>query len=45
VQGTGTTIVQVSPGGAVSQFAGITDSACPGGVGLTTAWWCCAAAG
>ncbi len=37
VQGTGTTIVQVSPGGAVSQFAGITDSACPGGVGLTTA--------
>ena len=37
VQGTGTTIVQVSPNGAVSQFAGITDSACPGGVGLTTA--------
>jgi hypothetical protein len=37
VQGTGTTIVQVSPGGAVSQFAGITDNACPGGVGLTTA--------
>ena len=37
VQGTGTTIVQVSPGGAVSQFAGISDSACPGGVGLTTA--------
>ena len=37
VQGTGTTIVQVSPGGTVSQFAGITDSACPGGVGLTTA--------
>ncbi len=36
-QGTGTTIVQVSPGGTVSQFAGITDSACPGGVGLTTA--------
>jgi len=36
-QGTGTTIVQVSPGGAVSQFAGISDSACPGGVGLTTA--------
>ena len=36
-QGTGTTIVQVSPGGAVSQFAGITDRACPGGVGLTTA--------
>ncbi|MGD0704573.1 MAG: hypothetical protein ABSA02_32370 [Trebonia sp.] len=37
VQGTGTTIVEVSPKGAVSQFAGITDSACPGGVGLTTA--------
>ena len=37
VQGTGTTIVQVSPRGTVSQFAGITDSACPGGVGLTTA--------
>jgi hypothetical protein len=37
VQGTGTTIVQVSPGGAVSQFAGISDRACPGGVGLTTA--------
>ena len=37
VQGTGTTIVQVSPGGVVSQFAGISDSACPGGVGLTTA--------
>jgi hypothetical protein len=37
VQGTGTTIVQVSPGGAVSQFARISDSASPGGVGLTTA--------
>ena len=36
-QGTGTTIVQVRPGGAVSQFAGISDPACPGGVGLTTA--------
>jgi hypothetical protein len=36
-QGTGTTIVQISPGGARSQFAGISDSACPGGVGLTTA--------
>ena len=36
-QGTGTTIVQVTPGGAVSQFAGISDRACPGGVGLTTA--------
>jgi hypothetical protein len=37
VQGTGTTIVQISPGGAMTQFAGITDPACPGGVGLTTA--------
>jgi hypothetical protein len=36
-QGTGTTIVQVSPGGAVSLFARISDKACPGGVGLTTA--------
>jgi hypothetical protein len=40
-QGTGTTIVQVAPNGAVSQFAQI-DAAtlpgpCPGGVGLTTA--------
>ena len=37
VQGTGTTIVQVSPSGKPSLFAGIKDSACPGGVGLTTA--------
>jgi hypothetical protein len=37
VQGTGTTIVQVSPHGKVSLFAGIQDSKCPGGVGLTTA--------
>jgi hypothetical protein len=41
LQGTGTTIVQVTPGGALSQFAQI-DAAtlpgpCPGGVGLTTA--------
>jgi hypothetical protein len=36
-QGTGTTIVQVSPRGTASLFAGIKDSACPGGVGLTTA--------
>jgi hypothetical protein len=36
-QGTGTTIVQVSPHGKPSLFAQITDSACPGGVGLTTA--------
>ncbi|MGH3252587.1 MAG: hypothetical protein ACRDOI_41110 [Trebonia sp.] len=37
VQGTGTTIVQVSPGGKATQFARISDRACPGGVGLTTA--------
>jgi hypothetical protein len=37
VQGTGTTIVQVSPKGKESLFAQITDKACPGGVGLTTA--------
>lgn len=38
-QGTGTTIVQVSPRGAFSQFAQIDASqvSCPGGVGLTTA--------
>jgi hypothetical protein len=40
-QGTGTTIVQVSPGGKASLFAAITTKdlpgACPGGVGLTTA--------
>jgi hypothetical protein len=40
-QGTGTTIVEVSPGGTVTQFAGINAAtlpgACPGGVGLTTA--------
>lgn len=41
LQGTGTTIVQISPAGAVTQFAQIDASslpgACPGGVGLTTA--------
>jgi hypothetical protein len=39
LQGTGTTIVQVSPGGSVTQFAGIPRNlaGCPGGVGLTTA--------
>jgi hypothetical protein len=39
VQGTGTTIVQVTPGGHESLFAQIGDlgRACPGGVGLTTA--------
>jgi hypothetical protein len=36
-QGTGTTIVQVNPHGGMSQFAGISDPGCPGGVGLTTA--------
>jgi hypothetical protein len=36
-QGTGTTIVQVSPGGKAKLFAQISDKACPGGVGLTTA--------
>jgi hypothetical protein len=41
LQGTGTTIVQISPSGSVSQFAAISASSvsgsCPGGVGLTTA--------
>jgi hypothetical protein len=41
VQGTGTTIVQVSPAGKASAFANISalpaGQACPGGVGLTTA--------
>lgn len=41
LQGTGTTIVQVSPDGAISPFAkidaGSLPGACPGGVGLTTA--------
>jgi hypothetical protein len=40
LQGTGTTIVQVSPAGKVSVFAQISGKlpgACPGGVGLTTA--------
>jgi hypothetical protein len=41
LQGTGTTIVQVSPQGKVSVFAKIVASklpgSCPGGVGLTTA--------
>src|SRR5215468_8371610 len=41
LQGTGTTIVQVSPGGKQTVFAQIDASAlpgrCPGGVGLTTA--------
>ncbi len=37
VQGTGTTVVQVSPRGKATLFAHVTDRACPGGVGLTTA--------
>ena len=39
IQGTGTTIVQVTPSGQVSQFAQIGNlgGACPGGIGLTTA--------
>jgi len=40
-QGTGTTIMQISPGGGVSQFAQINASSlpgtCTGGIGLTTA--------
>jgi hypothetical protein len=36
-QGTGTTIVEVTPYGKATLFAGIKDPACPGGVGLTTA--------
>jgi hypothetical protein len=41
LQGTGTTIVEISPSGSVSQFAQLSAAnlpgACPGGVGLTTA--------
>ena len=41
LQGTGTTIVQITPSGTLSLFAMITAAslpgACPGGVGLTTA--------
>jgi hypothetical protein len=41
LQGTGTTIVEVSPSGSVSLFASLDPSklpgACPGGLGLTTA--------
>jgi hypothetical protein len=39
LQGTGTTIVQVAPGGKVSQFAQLNrplPGLCPGGIGLTT---------
>jgi hypothetical protein len=42
LQGTGTTIVQISPSGTLTLFATINDASlpgggCPGGVGLTTA--------
>ncbi|HEU0004131.1 MAG TPA: hypothetical protein VFQ36_24715 [Ktedonobacteraceae bacterium] len=41
LQGTGTTVMQITPGGSVSVFAQLTagklNGACPGGVGLTTA--------
>lgn len=41
LQGTGTTIVQITPGGTLSLFAQIDASSlpgpCPGGIGLTTA--------
>jgi hypothetical protein len=41
LQGTGTTIMQISPGGTVSQFAEISATGlpgtCTGGIGLTTA--------
>ncbi len=42
LQGTGSTIVEVSPGGQVTQFARISAKSgpaagCPGGIGLTTA--------
>ena len=40
LQGTGTTIVEIAPSGAVTTFSQITGAlpgACPGGVGLTTA--------
>ncbi len=41
LQGTGTTIVQLTPGGSLSVFAHLSadalNGACPGGVGLTTA--------
>jgi len=41
LQGTGTTIVEISPAGAVSLFASLDPNklpgACPGGLGLTTA--------
>jgi len=43
LQGTGTTVVQITPEGVVSLFAKIDATTlpgpCPGGVGLTTALW------
>jgi hypothetical protein len=36
-QGTGSTIVQMTPGGANTLFAQVPSSACPDGIGLTTA--------
>jgi hypothetical protein len=37
LQGTGTTIMQIGPAGFVGVFATVADSACPGGIGLSTA--------
>lgn len=37
LQGTGTTIVQISPSGKQTMFAQLSASACPDGIGLTTA--------
>ncbi|HLG77043.1 MAG TPA: CHRD domain-containing protein [Ktedonobacteraceae bacterium] len=37
LQGTGTTIVQISPNGSKTTFAQLTSAACPDGIGLTTA--------
>ena len=40
LQGTGTTIVEIAPSGALTTFASLTGplpGRCPGGVGLTTA--------
>jgi hypothetical protein len=37
LQGTGTSIVEVSPGGTQRLFARVESADCPGGVGLTTA--------
>ena len=37
LQGTGSTIVQITPGGNISVFAQLTSGACADGIGLTTA--------